>query len=500
MKFFVTILATSIAAIHPQQAMTSTPPKHVSLELEQESSERPLQIKGMIPSWLSGTLVRNGPVTVTVDGKANAHWFDGLAMLHAFTFENANVVYANRFLRTDAYKTVFEEGSLNYSGFASDPCRSLFQRFFTWLFSSSEPALHNANVNIAKIADQYVALTEVPLPVRFDRQTLDTLGVLNYQDELPKDKCWESAHPHYDNAHKETINYLIKYGRTSFYTLYRIQDETSERKIIAEIPVDRPSYMHSFALTENYVVFTEFPFRVNPIDMILSKQAFIKNFKWMPDEGTRFIVVERATGKVAGEYTTSSFFAFHHAAAFEQKDELIIDVVCYDDAAVITGVADHFKEESGVDVDPENALTPSRLMRYTLSMKTNELSSELILKKPIEFPRINDAFDSKPYRYMYLTDPRDYATAEDIRPLYKIDMQTKQVLSWAEKGCYPGELVFVPKPDSQDEDDGVVMTIVLDHLNNGSFLLILDGKTFQEVARAVAPYAIPAGLHAQFFD
>ena len=101
---------------------------------------------------------------------------------------------------------------------------------------------------------------------------------------------------------------------------------------------------------------------------------------------------------------------------------------------------------------------------------------------------------------MYLTDPRDYATAEDIRPLYKMDMQTKQVLSWAEKGCYPGELVFVPKPDSQDEDDGVVMTIVLDHLNNGSFLLILDGKTFQEVARAVAPYAIPAGLHAQFFD
>lgn len=71
---------------------------------------------------------------------------------------------------------------------------------------------------MAKFTDAYVAMTETPLPIQFDPKTLDTLGVYNYQDTLPNDKCWESAHPHYDKVAKETINYLIKFGRMSFYT------------------------------------------------------------------------------------------------------------------------------------------------------------------------------------------------------------------------------------------------------------------------------------------
>ena len=149
-----------------------------------------------------------------------------------------------------------------------------------------------------KIADKYVALTEVPLPVHFDPQTLETLGVLDYQDELPKDKCWESAHPHYDPIQKKTLNYLIKFGRTSYYSLYNLDDGSAERKIIAEDPVKEPAYMHSFAVTKNYVIFTEFPLVVKPLDLITKGQAFIKNFNWKPERGTQFIVVSRKNGDV----------------------------------------------------------------------------------------------------------------------------------------------------------------------------------------------------------
>ena len=56
------------------------------------------------------------------------HWFDGLAMLHRFGFADGQVSYANRFLESKAYRAARRPGEITYSEFATDPCRSLFQR------------------------------------------------------------------------------------------------------------------------------------------------------------------------------------------------------------------------------------------------------------------------------------------------------------------------------------------------------------------------------------
>jgi len=437
----------------------------VTTDLDEESTECTLVTEGEVPTWLSGTLIRNGPVNVSVNGVGNAHWFDGLAMLHAFAFENGKISYSNKFLRTDAYETVFKTGSIAYDGFAADPCRSLFKKYFTWYVPSPKTHINNANVNVAKLADQYVALTETPLPVCFDLKTLDTLGVLGYEDQLPKEKCWESAHPHGE------INYLIQYGPTSYYTLYRIKNDT--REIIANIPVQEPAYMHSFALTENYVIFTTFPFVVNPLDLLTSGEPFIKNFRWKPERGTEFIVVSRQSGEVVERHTTKPFFAFHHANAFEKDGEIFIDVITYDDPAIITNITEDY---------------PVRLERFTLS--NGIVTWETLLDKPVEFPRINEAYDGKPYRYVYLADPG--------QALYKVDTKTKEVWQWAQEGCSVGEPVFVAAPHADKEDEGVVLVVIC--ANQSSFLLVLDGKTFQEVGRAQVTHPIPAGLHGQYFQ
>lgn len=129
-----------------------TKTSNISCELQEEVENISLEITGKVPNWLSGTLIRNGPIKVTVNGQSNEHWFDGLAMLHAFSFRGGKVSYSNKFLRSDAYHTVFDKSSLKYEGFASDPCRSLFKTFFTFFFSESHPAIQNANVNVAKLA------------------------------------------------------------------------------------------------------------------------------------------------------------------------------------------------------------------------------------------------------------------------------------------------------------------------------------------------------------
>src|SRR5687767_2381366 len=63
-----------------------------------------LDLDGRLPGWLRGTLVRNGPGRYEVGDKTFEHWFDGLAMLHAFSFERGRVGYANRFLRSSSYE------------------------------------------------------------------------------------------------------------------------------------------------------------------------------------------------------------------------------------------------------------------------------------------------------------------------------------------------------------------------------------------------------------
>ena len=57
--------------------------------------------------------------------------------------------------------------------------------------------------------------------------------------------------------------------------MYKIDERTKKRTIIANIKVEQPSYLHSFALTENYIVITEVPLRVKPYDLLLSKKSFI---------------------------------------------------------------------------------------------------------------------------------------------------------------------------------------------------------------------------------
>jgi beta,beta-carotene 9',10'-dioxygenase len=467
--------------------------KKVTADIEEELSSVPLTIQGNLPHWLSGTLVRNGPINVSANGEHLNHWFDGLAMLHAFTFEQGGVHYTNRFLRTDAYKTVFEAGSINYWGFANDPCRSLFKRLFTWLAPRSNHHLPNANINVAQIAKEYVALAETPLPINFDLNTLETLGVLDYQDHLPKEKCWESAHPH--RFKDGTLNYLIQYGRKSHYVLYFVPDTAAERKIIAKIPVDEPAYMHSFAMTEHYVIFTEFPFVIRPLDLMIKGRPFIENFSWKPERGTRFIVVNRFDGSLVGQYRTKPFFAFHHVNAYETNTHIHLDLVSYPDVSIIHEVADYAQKPA-----KEHEHAKTRLERFTFSLDDSQFVSEILYEGALEFPRINGSYDGNPYRYVYLADARDQVSPpEDLRSLYKVDTQTKQALTWAEKGCYPGEPVFVASSEAAGEDSGVVLSVVFNPSQKISFLLILDASNFKEIGRAKAPHHIPPGLHGQFF-
>ena len=106
-----------------------------ALECEVEIERVP--VEGEVPGWLTGTLIRNGPGTWDAGEKKLRHWFDGLAMLHRFSFQEGSVSYSNRFLDSPQHRYVEERGEIGYSEFATDPCRSIFKRFSSLLSSPS---------------------------------------------------------------------------------------------------------------------------------------------------------------------------------------------------------------------------------------------------------------------------------------------------------------------------------------------------------------------------
>src|SRR5262245_45773267 len=93
-----------------------------------------LEQKGTIPEWLGGSLLRVGPAKFEVGPTAYAHWFDGLSMLHRFSFDGGRVSYANRFLESVAYREAMARGRIAVREFATMPSESKLSRVLSNLF------------------------------------------------------------------------------------------------------------------------------------------------------------------------------------------------------------------------------------------------------------------------------------------------------------------------------------------------------------------------------
>ena len=452
--------------------------------LDREVVVDELPLSGELPAWLSGSLLRTGPAKFEVGEQRMRHWFDGLAMLHRFTIQHGQVSYGNRFLESRSYKAAREQGRIVYGEFATDPCRSLFKRVQS-LFSPGSALPDNANINVARLGERFIAMTETPLPVQFDPHTLKAAGVRPY--EVPGQLS--TAHPHGDRASGGMLNYAAKLGARSSYRFFEVGAKASKSRVITSLPVKEPAYMHSFGLTERWLVLAEFPFVVNPLALALSGRPYIENYRWKPELGTRFTLVDRANGKTCGGFQTDACFAFHHVNAYEDDGEVVVDLCAYPDPHIIE---DLYLER----LRAGKPVALATLTRFRLRLADRSVRHQQLGDAKIELPRVNYARNNeRPYRYVWGNGNGADGWLEQI---LKVDTADGTTLSWSQPSCYPGEPVFVARPEAEHEDDGVLLSVVLDAEKARSFLLVLDAADLSELARAHAPHHIPFGFHGAF--
>lgn len=461
-----------------------------SLDESDEVVDAPVEVDGTLPDWLEGSLIRNGPAMYENGGASVNHWFDGMAMLHRFGFDGAEgeVKYTARFLRTAAYEGM-REGEIRRSEFATDPCAGVFGRFFSY-FTAPEPT-DNASVNVVRKGDSFEAVTETTMPVEFDPETLETVNVPDELDDLGE---LTTPHPHVDPETGERVNYVTRFGRKSEYRVYVENDEGVDREVIAELERDRPAYMHSFGMTRRYVVLVEFPFVVNPLRIRFGDGTVAESYRWKPDRGTRFVVIDREDGEVVASPEAPAFFAFHHINAYDEGEEVVLDIAAYEDASV---VEDLYLES--LHGEPPVGMPAAEIRRYRLDTEDETVTGETLHDTSFELPRLRDDREGRAYRYAYGVGHRNSPPEEFPNRLVKFDAVEHGTTVWEEDATYPSEPVFVPNPEGTEEDEGVILSVVLEPAEESSFLLVLDAKGLEEVARCRVDRPVPHGFHGDFY-
>jgi len=441
-----------------------------------------LPVDGRVPPWLSGVLVRNGPALFEIGEQRLNHWFDGLAMLHAFAFARGRVSYANRFLRSSAYKAWQREGKMKYSEFGTDPCRAIFSGV------SSLPVLGripNANVSVEVLAGRFRARTELPVPVRFDPRTLRTLGIAG---SAPMGRMG-TAHPHHDPRTGERFSYELDLVPPS--GLRVLSERRGVRRELAFIPQDRPGYLHSFGLTERYIAVFSQPWEFDLQRFLAPDRGpIVKAFRWDGSQPSRITLVDRLRGGVAATVEMEPFFVFHHINAFDSGERVVLDVCAHRDSSVIDSLYLKTIRRAGTRVPQAVA------RRLVFDPGRGRVHQRELSESNFELPRTNYAVaNGRKYRYAYGVNVKDPRRSGFVNRLAKIDIAREEEHFWHDRGAYPSEPVFVRRPGGRREDDGVLLSVVLDASERTSYLLVLDARDLSELARAAVPHHIPFGFH-----
>jgi carotenoid cleavage dioxygenase-like enzyme len=282
-------------------------------------------------------------------------------------------------------------------------------------------------------------------------------------------------------------------------------------------PSEYACYLHSASISEDYLIITEIPFHFNKFNALwynITGGTVTNFFKWDGDTmPTYFRIISLDTGEQLAYIPGPAFFHFHHVNSYQCEDnkkKIIVDICAFDDARIIDELylnklrENIFPSGAGylrrfeVDLDTNTCIEPNANTREPMGSHRYSYAHSLV---PVQFelPRINPKFTAKPYRYVYVIRAPPGRLFDAI---IKLDVESKQEIAlWEEPCTSPSEPIFVPKSDSQDdrEDDGIILSVILDQKAKRSFLLVLDAITFKELGRAYLPVHIPLSFHGNFY-
>jgi len=531
-------------------------------------------VTGQVPLWLQGTLIRNVQGYYEQGNDQAWHWTDGLTGMHIIKISGETITHLNKRLNTTAYQQAIATDGMPFIGYgtpahpgprptggrdplspfgppSSDPdsanqkknVLTAAKSFSAGHFSQHNGELSgkrkllggggveyawNPGVDITRINNTCLALTDQNIYTSFDCDTGDTLQAQFYFDDSKKSQqTLSAAHWRYDPATRTHYNYLADFGIgpiDSTYTMWRWKEgsPTFEREMFGEIKTKNMSFVHSFHITEKHIVFTRSPAHYNFWDLAV-KHVTPYNATFLdPTVPVGWHILDRETGQIVEEINGNSWtvnfprldrqtafrgegpgwFMTHTVNAYELPNGTIVADYCgYPDMGIFYG--DYLLNLVDNPQDYMRTIEPARLVRCLIDVPGKNVECRVVLDKTFELPTFNmENHQGKPYQYAYASSAVDGVHSDFVDQLIKVDLQTgiqtAEWHDWSGGHWFVNEPVFIANPNGVSEDDGVLTCAIYDAANDVSSWLVLDAKDFTELARVHLGVKMQAHFHGKF--
>ncbi len=448
--------------------------------LQMECDAPDLIVEGEVPRELSGTFYRNGP-NPQFAPRAGYHWFAGDGMIHAFDIEDGKVSYKNRWVRTVKWQLERQAGE------------SLFNPFNPMDTDPRAQGVESdglANTNIVWHAGKLLALEEAHAPFELDPYTLESVGPWTFDGKL---KGPMTAHPKIDPATGEMFFFAYSAdGLLSDQMAYHVVDAQGRLTHSQTFTAPYASMVHDFIVTEDYVIFPIMPL-VGSLERAMEGGPA---FAWEPERLVEIGVMPRY-GDVSEIrwFKGDPAYVFHPMNAHSEGGVVTCDV-CEFERAPLFPLADGSRSGDEPPV--------ARLTRWTLDMssETDSYKHELLDDMPCEFPRLDERYSCRDYRYGYFAcDTRSEPENGAFNGIGRVDHQTGRTQVYdVGPGCGTNEPVFVPRTDDAEEGDGFLLANVYDENRRASHLVILDAQNVADgpLATAYLDHRVPYGFHGNW--
>jgi carotenoid cleavage dioxygenase-like enzyme len=450
-----------------------------------EADAPDLLIEGEVPDDLRGIFYRNGPDPLHPPREGEYHWFDGDGMVFVFEIADGRVSVRNRWVKTEKLLMEREAGHRLF-GLLGNP--------MTADPSTQGKRYNTGNTNIILHGGKLLALMEGAPPVVMSPRDLETLGEDHYDGKIT---TTFSAHPKVDHTTGELINIgaMINGPMGAAELRYDIITAAGEVRKSEIIPVPHMSLMHTFLLTENWVIFP-----VMPIDTELSR--FMQGgpmVAWVNGRPSKLAVMPReGTAADVRWFEYEPRHMFHELNAWEEDGKIIAEIAAANGTAL-------FPDETGARGTHKD--TQQSLRRWTIDPMANTMTikEEVLNDRDIQFPRPDDRLMTRKSRQSYANinlNSRD-GRVEGMDAVLRFDTQSgAEDFYHFGPGASAGELVFAPRVGGTAEGDGYALTILHEADSPFSYLCIFDAMNIAAgpLARARIPFRVPSGFHCNYYS
>ncbi|KAL3851494.1 hypothetical protein ACJIZ3_013376 [Penstemon smallii] len=445
-----------------------------------------LLVAGKIPERINGVYVRNGanPLHAPLAGH---HLFDGDGMIHAVKIngENANsATYACRFTETQRLiqerelgRPVFPKAIGELYGHSGIARLMLFYARGLFGLLDHSQGTGVANAGLVYFNQRLLAMSEDDLPYQVritPTNDLETIGRFDFGKQL---KSTMIAHPKIDPISGELFALSYDVVQKPFLKFFKF-DKNGKKSPDVEIPLNVPTMMHDFAITENFVVIPDQQVVFKLQEMLKGGSPVIYD----KNKTSRFGILSK-NGKNAEDITWNAWEE-------PENDEVVVIGSC------MTPPDSIFKD---CDENLKSVLSEIRLNVKTGKSKRRAIiqSSEQI---NLEAGMVNRNFLGRKTKYGYLAIAEPWPKVSGFA---KVELWTGKVEKFLYgDGRYGGEPFFVPGGESNSgkEDDGYILAFVHDEKEWKSELLIVNAMTLKMEASVELPSTVPYGFHGTFIS